>query len=53
MKSFEMPRMTVVHLTKEDVVHTSTCTGFYCDDCAECEGSYYCDLFECHSAYNG
>ena len=53
MKSFEMPKMTVVRLTKEDIVRTSLCSGFTCDECAKCEGSYYCDLFDCYSAYNG
>ncbi len=53
MKAFEMPRMKVVHLVKEDIVSGSTCNtnmcyGFDCDDCPTiCTGTYHCEVFKC------
>lgn len=54
MKAFEMPRMKVVHLIKEDIVSGSTicsmkvCNGYDCHDCpAQCDGVYHCNVFKC------
>lgn len=58
MKAFEMPRMEVVHLMKEDIVRTSICNGFSCqsyrcDPCVECdEEVYVCFAFICHDAHD-
>lgn len=51
MKKFETPEMTVVRLTNEDIIRSSscpphTCFGFECDDCADCPGVYYCAIFD-------
>lgn len=61
MKRFEVPMMRVVQLTNEDVITAScgqyfcteygTCSGYICNDCAECTPPYNCFSFECHK-YN-
>lgn len=54
MKTFEIPKMTVIRLTREDIIRTSTCYGFDCPDCpTQCTGTYHCDIFDCHSVYTG
>lgn len=56
MKAFELPRMEVVHLMKEDIVRTScrgfSCSSFQCDECAECQGTYNCWIFNCFDPYD-
>ena len=52
MREFKKPKISVVRLAKEDVITGSmcygvTCHGYYCDDCAECNGSYSCPVFLC------
>ena len=47
MKQFHAPDMSVIHLTKEDVVRTSICMGvmcpvFDCPDCIDCPGTFRC-----------
>lgn len=56
MKKFEVPKMTMVRLLKEDIVTSSSCAeyGFCdtytCDNCGTCSQAYNCLLaFECHS----
>ena len=53
MKKFSDPMMTVIHLSSADVVCTSTCYGYICNDCAECQGAYDCGIFDCGGGYNG
>jgi len=53
MKVFEMPKMEVVRLMKEDIVRTSTCNDFTCpgtytcNTCVECTPTYGCLRFFC------
>lgn len=46
MKRFEVPKMKMVHLSRENVIYTSTCYGYQCDDCGSCVGTYFCDIFD-------
>ena len=53
MKKFELPKMTVIHLSEENVVCTSLCEGvlcshYYCDDCVSCTGTYECFSVICN-----
>ncbi len=53
MKAFEMPRMEVVHLMREDIVRTSDwCNSHFCPDCVECDGAFTCYKFWCTKAYD-
>ncbi len=53
MRTFNIPKMAVVHLSGEDVIRASLCDaklcmGFDCPDCpTECTGIYHCDIFKC------
>ena len=47
MKSFGIPEMAIVRLSKEDVIATSLCEAnicgnYQCDDCVECVGTFTC-----------
>lgn len=53
MKEFKMPTLTVVRLTKENIICASFCYDFYCDDCVECTGVYHCWDFLCNEKYSG
>ncbi len=46
MKKFETPEMKVIRLTNEDIIRSSTCYGYQCDDCGSCVGTYTCDIFD-------
>ena len=57
MKKFQIPEMTVVRLSNENLIAESLCRGvtcdvYYCDDCVSCEGTYRCLLVTCN-AYGG
>jgi len=58
MKKFEVPKITMVRLLKEDVVVTSpvcdssygVCDGYTCNDCGSCSGTFGCLAgFDCYS----
>ena len=52
MKQFKIPQMTLVHLAGENVIYSSICNGFVCDNC-ECTGYQGCEWgFVCKTLYN-
>lgn len=54
MRKFEMPQMTLIRLTNENIIYTSICTSKMCTAfCTECPcgGSYECGIYPNCNAY--
>lgn len=58
MKQFDAPMMTLIHLSNEDVIRSSTppcmgvtCGSYTCTDCADCVGTYQCLSLTCNAYY--
>ena len=54
MKSFIKPKMSLIHLSNEDLItasgdcNTNYCEGYDCYDCpTECTAPYHCKVFKC------
>ena len=54
MKGFIEPKMSLIHLSNEDLItasgdcNTQMCTNYDCYDCpTECESPYHCKVFKC------